>query len=328
MVAAEYIRSFPRVVRIEPAGACNLTCSHCPTGTVPMVRGIMRREIFSLVLQSMKENLDAIKVVVLYHGGEPLLHKGFAEMVRQIKELGIPFVKTVSNGMLLTETNLIGIVADGLDAIEFSLDGESLEENNFIRRDCDYATVVRNIKRLIEYKWEKMSELPKIFISSTQFLRREAHQQKDQKPGVPDYLVQEFSGKYAGEISGFKCTWAMRWPHMKVLEDMYEVYHDPFHDEIKNYCDHVENTVTVRWNGDVVACCYDLTSRFVLGNVQQDDLAAIWNNRRYLGLRRSIDEMKFIPMCANCNVVKPSVYLTLKPEVLANLKKETAEKMS
>lgn len=74
--------------------------------------------------------------------------------------------------------------------------------------------------------------------------------------------------------------------------------------------------MTVRWNGDVVACCYDLTSQEVLGNVKQDSLENIWNNDKYLYLRGSIDQKMFVKLCDNCNVVKPKVYLTLKKPLI------------
>jgi len=311
-----YVRTFPRVVRIEPAGACNLKCSHCPTGTVDMTRGVMQPETFSLVMETIRAHAGSVHVVVLYHGGEPLLNKRFGEMVKEVKGAGIPFVKAVSNGMLLTEATLAGLVTGGLDSIEFSLDGESPEQNNFIRRECDYDTVVRNIKRLMDEKRARGSVTPKVFIASTQFVEK-ATFRAGQEPAAPGYLLREFSGEYAGEIAGFKCTYAVRWPHMEVLGDVYDLFEDPFDTETRNTCDHVENTVTVRWNGDVVACCYDLTSRYVLGNVHREGLATIWNSRKYLALRRSIEERKFIPMCANCSVVTPNVYLTLTPRALA-----------
>jgi radical SAM protein with 4Fe4S-binding SPASM domain len=103
---------------------------------------------------------------------------------------------------------------------------------------------------------------------------------------------------------------------MEVLDAVYEVYQDPYHSEPIHYCDLVDYTMTIRWNGDVVACCYDLTSRYVLGNVHQDDLATIWNSDKFLGLRRSIETGRFIPLCANCNVVKPNTFLLLRPEAV------------
>jgi radical SAM protein with 4Fe4S-binding SPASM domain len=290
-----------------------------------MERGVMREETFSLVLKSMALNASSIKVVVLYHGGEPLLHKGFADMVRRVKALSVPFVKTVSNGMLMTQATLVGLIESGLDVIEFSLDGESPEENDLIRRDCDYTTVVRNVKRLIDYKRQRGTSTPQIYLSSTRFIDKHTHHEREQDPTPPEYLLKEFAEPYASGIAGFKCTWAMKWPHMEILDELYDLYQDPYHREPNNYCDHVVNTMTVRWNGDVVGCCYDLTSRYVLGNVHTHDLATIWNNERYLHMRQSIEEMTFVPLCANCNVVKPNVYLTLKPKVLAKMGKGDEE---
>lgn len=278
-----------------------------------MPRGIMRMETFARVLQSICVNLEAVKVAVLYHGGEPLLNKNFGDMVRQIKALGVPFVKTVSNGMLLDESIANDLVSSGLDAIEFSLDGQSPKENNFIRRNCDYDTVISNIKALIACKRRLHADALQIFIASTQFLDPKSYGgHEDPKP--PDYLLWEFSGEYATEITGFKSTWAIRWPHMEVLDEIFDLYQEPSDSEIRNACDNVENTVTICWNGDVVSCCYDLTSRSVLGNIHKDDLSAIWNNKRYLSLRQSIAKMKFLPLCANCAVVKPKIFLLLKPK--------------
>ena len=313
---SEYIRPFPRVIRIEPAGACNLACSHCPTGTIKMPRGIMNSDTFATIMDSLKKNIHSVKVVVLYHGGEPLLNKSFTQMVKAVKNLGIPLVKTVSNGMLLNETVIDAIIDSKLDAIEISLDGDSSEINNLVRRNSDYNKVIDNIKTLINRKIERNSETPQVFVSSTQFLRNPADLNDDIRSTSPPHLLSEFSGKYASSVS-FKCTWAMRWPHMEVDREIYDIYYDSRDQENRNYCDLVDHTMTIRWNGDVVACCYDLTSKEVLGNVNQADLYNIWNNPKYLSLRHSIDTMQFIPLCNNCNVVKPKVYLTLKNSAIS-----------
>ncbi len=282
-----------------------------------MPRSSMSWETFERVCTDLSKHLDEIKTVVLYHGGEPLLNKRFVEMVRRLKQLGVPTVKTVSNGMLLTDAHIKGLVSSGLDMIECSLDGQSAEENNFIRRNCDAATVLTNVKRLLTHRRAVGATTPQVFISSTQFLTPESHVAKDQPAPAPAYVVDALSGEFSGEIAGYKTTWAMRWPHMEVLDDVYDLYQDPYSTGELNYCDLVDFTITVRWNGDVVSCCYDLTSRYVLGNVLKEDLASIWNGKRYLGLRRSIDTKKFIPLCASCNKVKPNVYLLEKPEVRA-----------
>ena len=316
----EFVRPFPRVVRLEPAGACNLKCSHCPTGTVKMNRGVMGAETFDLIVSNVRANRHKVKVAVLYHGGEPLLNERFPQMAKQIKALGIPLVKTVSNGMLLNQRFIADIVESGLDMIEFSLDGESPSENDFFRRKADYHSVVSNVKRLIHYKRECKSKTPQVYIASTQFISRHAFQIESKEIPPPKYLVKEFSGVYSGEIAGFKTTYAIRWPDMRILDEIYELHEDPCDRQSRNFCDHVENTITVRWNGDIVPCCYDLTSQCVLGNIHQADLATIWNNRQYLRLRLSIREMNFMPLCDKCAVVKPKTFLVPREECLAVLR--------
>ncbi|OHB70606.1 MAG: hypothetical protein A2W23_03220 [Planctomycetes bacterium RBG_16_43_13] len=309
----DYRLPFPRVVRIEPSSKCNLKCSHCPTGIIDMERGVMKDEVFSSVLSTIKANQEFIKVVVLYHGGEPFMSKRLFHMVRELKTCGTISVKTVSNGMILTELLIAGLVDSGMDIIEFSLDGISPEQNNFVRRGCNYEKVVENIKKLILYKKRASAIKPQIFISTTQFVDRYLPKET-MEARVPAFLLEEFSGEY--EVAGFKPTLAMRWPHVDIIENTYDVYIDPNDTEVRNYCDHVYSTVTVRSNGDVVPCCYDLTSEYVMGNVLKSDLASIWNNEKSLYIRKSIDQKKFISLCNNCNVVKPNAYLLLKPDVL------------
>ena len=122
----------PRVVRIEPSAKCNLSCRHCPTGTIEMTRGIMSNEVFERCLDFIK--YDEVKVIVLYHGGEPLLNKDFYLMVDRIKKIRKDvLIKTVSNGVALTKTNTNKLISSGIDEIEFSLDGLSFVENDYIR---------------------------------------------------------------------------------------------------------------------------------------------------------------------------------------------------
>ena len=79
-----------------------------------------------------------------------------------------------------------------------------------------------------------------------------------------------------------------------------------------NYCDHPINTITIRSNGDIVPCCYDLTSQIVMGNVMDQPLFTIFNGEKYNELRESIKKKDYISACENCNTVRPNVYL-VKP---------------
>ncbi|MFA7383735.1 MAG: radical SAM/SPASM domain-containing protein [Desulfurivibrionaceae bacterium] len=305
---------FPSVIRIEPSSACNLACRHCPSGTEAMQRGIMDEKTFGQVLRAIEPHAQGVRVAVLYHGGEPLLNRHFPEMVCCLRGLGIPFIKTVSNGMLLDEVLTQQIIDSGLDAIEFSLDGKSPDENNFFRRQSDYLTVVRNVKRLLDRRRAQPLCRLKVYISSTQFAQGSS--ETLEPPSVPEHLKAEFSGPYQGEVE-FKCTWAMRWPLQEVLAERFIIVPSSESSvSYQPYCDHVVNTLTIRWNGDIVPCCFDLKSSLVLGNIDDADLLTIWNSERFRSLRQAIQKQEPLPLCADCNVIRhPKIYLAVRPEL-------------
>lgn len=279
-----------------------------------MARGTMDDTVFQKVLEAIARNRSSVQVVVLYHGGEPLLNKRFAEMVRDVKALSVPFVKTVSNGMHLTEAHIRDLVECGLDSIEFSVDGDSAEMNNLVRRNSDFERVVANVKALVHHREAVGSTTPAIYISTTQFVRPEIHALAPYDASAPEFIRSAFSD-CSDKIAGYKPTFAVRWPHMEVDDQLYSVYLDPHDEDAGDDCDHVMNTLTVRWNGDVVACCYDLTSKLVLGNICDSTLEKIWEGERYRVLREEIHGRRFNELCGNCSVVRQNAYLVLRPEI-------------
>ncbi len=315
----KFIIKPPEVIRIEPSGLCNLLCSHCPTGTIKQKRGIMNLETFAIVLKYIESHSKNIRVVVLYHGGEPLLNKHFFDMADRIKKIGIPLIKTVSNGMLINESLIHELVYSGIDAIEISLDGTSPIENNIIRRKSDFEIISQNIKNLIEYKQKNNLAKPDVTIVTTQFIDEnfDLSDPEPDCPPIPEYLLQEFDSYVKDNTISFKSTYALEWPHMIIDEKIYGVREYLFEN---NLCDHVINTLTVRWNGDVVPCCYDLTSKYILGNVNKEEIDKIWNNEKAIAIRESINKKEFNNLCNNCAIVGNKRYLLLNRQLLESNK--------
>lgn len=301
---------FPRVLRVEPASQCNLACSHCPTGTIEMARSVMTEQVFEKVLEEIEQHKTLIKVIVLYHGGEPLLNRNFYNMVAKIKAINASFfVKTVSNGMALTAEHAKQIISSGLDAVEFSLDGESPDESQHIREKSNTQKIINNIKALIRLKAIAGTVNPDIYIATTQFLRDKSQVNVPGEAPVPTWLKETFEG----EVSGFKSTYALQWPHMG---DSGKFDFLTLDGEDSNECDHATNTLTIRADGSVIPCCYDLTSKLVMGNILDQALTDIWNGRKYQILHRSIASKKYISICASCAVVRPATYLIPKWETV------------
>lgn len=294
---------FPRVLRIEPASNCNLKCSHCPTGTIRMDRGIMPDYIFQKVLMEVELHKNEIRVIVLYHGGEPLLNNNFFEYVRLLKSINpYFFIKTVSNASALTESNSSKLLDSSIDLIEFSLDGKFKSDNALIRINSNTDKIISNIKNLISLKNKLRSNLPEIVISTTQFLNDyDDSFYPENTPVVPSWLKDCF-----GDSVTYKANYAILWPAMTNVKS-YTQFQSL--GETKNYCDHINSTMTIRADGSVVACCYDLTSQLIMGSIADSSLLDIWNGDNYVNLRSSIFNRQYKSICNNCATVKPPIYL-------------------
>ncbi len=296
---------FPKVLRIEPASKCNLACVHCPTGVIEMSREVMSLDIFEKILIEIEKNKDKVKVIVLYHGGEPFLNKNFFYMLQEIRKINKNFyIKTVSNGNVLNEKIMQKIVESDLDLIEFSLDGVSAEDSEQIRKKSKTVRAVKNIKYLLKLKKDLSKNKPEIKICSTQFYKDKKDVKSDEIPKTAHWILENFKN----EDVNFKNFFAMQWPSMTgKLNEFETVKVENEHD--KDYCDHVVNTLTIRSDGEVVPCCYDLTTELSMGNVKKNSLEEIWYNSKYNELRKSINSKKYISICNNCNEVRPSIFL-------------------
>ena len=300
---------FPKVVRIEPASACNLRCTHCPTGVFDMARTIMKPDVFDRVLEELKPHVPNLRVAVLYHGGEPFLNKHFLEMVGRVKALGIPHVKTVSNGMLVHAKDYDSIVHSGLDSIEFSIDADSPEANDAIRRRAKFDHVRDTIIGLVDANRRLGGNL-EVCVSTTQFQTLEDYEPGRKAP-VPAYLESALESVQSDIL--FKTTWAMQWPAEISFED-YDLLHEVPDLNAKPHCSLLSETLSIRADGSVVPCCFDLTSRCVVGNVMDESLDQIWNSETFEKFRYDFAEKAFHPLCASCAYVTGNKFLIRKDD--------------
>ena len=126
--------SFGRTIdylRLSITDCCNLRCVYCmPPGGVQWTphEDILRFEEIERLCRIMA-GLGIRKIKV--SGGEPLVRRDAAELVRRLKNLpGIEQVTMTSNGILLSDY-LDALAASGLDAVNISLN--SLDEEGFRR---------------------------------------------------------------------------------------------------------------------------------------------------------------------------------------------------
>jgi radical SAM protein with 4Fe4S-binding SPASM domain len=71
----------------------------------------------------------------------------------------------------------------------------------------------------------------------------------------------------------------------------------------KRPCYWLWNTMIIRWNGEVVPCCYH-EDAFDIGNVFEENIVSIWRNEKYRRIREGFGRRNYgqgmHPTCRKC----------------------------
>ena len=122
-------------IRISVTDRCNLRCRYCmPDGAkwIPMSEILTYEEIERICREAVRIGITRFKIT----GGEPLVRKGCADLIRMIRQIpGTEEVTMTTNGVLLGE-NLEDLLAAGLDAVNISLDTLNPEHYNSLTGGC------------------------------------------------------------------------------------------------------------------------------------------------------------------------------------------------
>ncbi len=112
------------ILEIEITKKCNLNCTHCYVDKKDNTE-LSNKKILSIIEQSNNMGLNRL----VFAGGEPLLHKDIFNIASYAKELGIPEVMLMTNGLLISDNNINELKI--FDAIQISIDVPLGEKGHF-----------------------------------------------------------------------------------------------------------------------------------------------------------------------------------------------------
>ncbi len=282
------IPKFPTHVDIEPSDACNLRCVMCPQSfdRSGIQDGFITMDLFhKIVDECAKEGLYSMK---LNWRGEPLIHPKFIEMVKYAKDKGIKELQTNSNGTLLNENKIRGLIEAGLDGIIFSMDGATKETYEKIRVRAKYDILMKNIKDFVRIRNEMGKKKPFIRIQMVRMKDNvhEVDQFIKMWEGIVDHVAtNDYSNRGEGEEND------------RSIE----------YDQItlgRKTCPQPFQRLMVAWDGKVMMCCGDWFRKNVVGDVTKQTLKEIWNGAILNQLRELHKQSKLdvMPACRTCNL--------------------------
>lgn len=256
------MRTFPEVVRIEPAGVCNFRCTHCPVGREGGKRIILSYVNFVKFFEALPR---VPRVLVLYHGGEPLLNRDLEQMITFAKRRGVHKVVFNTNAALLNDKRDFSL----LDEMRVSFDGQSAQENDAIRVNSHFE--------------KHAAEVKKLALSQKRPKQITIYNAGNGKP--PQYLLDYFQGVNVLFKSVTLRTWA-------------RMANEPKPSNGTTYCSNLFETFTILSDGTVPMCCEDLQGDALQGNVFENTPLEIWERMEIV--REAFVRKEYPRLCQSC----------------------------
>jgi len=164
--------SYPETISLFLTYRCNLRCSMCGQWGIAGSSRELTPEVLQseLTIDELKYVIDEVKFhgpnITLF-GGEPLLYREWAALVRYIKEAGLR-CNIITNAMML-EKYAEDVVSLGVDEIIFSLDGPREIHDTIRGGEGIFDKAIKGLKAVNTWKEKKKCRIPLINISSTIF---------------------------------------------------------------------------------------------------------------------------------------------------------------
>jgi MoaA/NifB/PqqE/SkfB family radical SAM enzyme len=146
-------------IQVEVTSRCNAACIYCPQPLLHK-KVDMSFELFKHILPFIRYT----DLVYLQGWGEPLLNPDLFSMLQACKEKNKK-VGFTTNGMLLSEENIIRLVDLETDIISVSLAGTTSATHNRIRKGTDFDKIIENLARLQQIRAAKGSLRPVLHLA-------------------------------------------------------------------------------------------------------------------------------------------------------------------
>ncbi len=289
----------PFTVSIEPTTACNLKCPECPSGLRAFTRptGNLKEDFFRKTIDHIHNKL---LYLIFYFQGEPFINPKFLDMVRYAHDRGI-YTITSTNGHFLDDDNARQTIESGLDRIIISLDGTSQDVYEQYRKEGKLDKVIEGTKNLVKWKNQLNSNHPHIIF---QFLvvKPNEHQIPDvyklaKELGVNEVKLktaQVYDYKYGNPLIPDNPKYSR---YTKLADNSYK-----FKNSLANHCWKLWHSAVITWDGAVVPCCFDKDASHIMGDLKQNSLQEIWQQKTYNYFRSQIvNSRSSIDICANCS---------------------------
>lgn len=290
----------PFNVIIDVSEVCNFRCNYCFRADEDKShwgyakdKRIMQWDLFTKIVEQLKEFPQEVKQISLSNHGEPLTNRKLPDMVRYIKKSGIKSrISIHTNASLLDEKYVYDLADSNIERIVVSLQG--LDEEKYYETcgvKIDYEKFYHNLMLL--YKIKKNTQLD-IKIANVALKKGEEEKFYEMYQPISDRVFIE-------QIVPI-------WKNVDI-QNVPETIQNKYGEEfpLQQCCPLIFHTIVVTPNGDVHPCTQLLTPH-KLGNVNEKSIAAYWNSPERIALLIQQVKLERDKVCKDCYILQNSIY--------------------
>jgi len=139
----------PAIVNLELLVGCNLKCQNCDQWQIysrhpDYEKSELKTEDWIRIANELGSlGVPAVGIT----GGEPLIHKGLFEIIRELKKNKI-IVHLNTNGTLNSDENIKKLIESGIDSVTVSIDHYGIEHDKIRGLPNTFNKAIEMIKKL------------------------------------------------------------------------------------------------------------------------------------------------------------------------------------
>ena len=284
-----YISKFPDHVDIEISTNCNMHCPMCYTTTKEFKNNVGRQFMsFALFKKIIDEcvsyNIFSIRLSLR---GESFIHPDIVRMIKYAHNKGVKEISSLTNGLALTPELFEQALDAGLTWLTISIDGIGKTYES-IRTPAKFDDIVEKVKKYHAIKKRKKSLKPVIKVQSIW-------------PAIKDNYKEYYTifSPYVDNVSSN--------PLIDYLgkDDNSKIEYE------KNFdCPVLYQRIAIGADGRVLLCSNDEMGKYILGDVNKEDIYNIWHGKRIEYVRelhkKHIGYKKIEP-CKECYLPRKTI---------------------
>ncbi len=312
----------PSRAKMSLTALCNIKCVFChPCRMIPEKRENGTLFPSEKVVIEWLRLIPSLMSLELFREGESFLNRDFLKFAHFARNMGVQHITNSTNGTTLSKRISEGVVEVPLDALKFSIQGANNESVKRMMPGASWDKIKQNIEYLRNLIKKHPSKKPKMLWSMVLC----SHNMDQLVPALQQAIKWNFNSfsihyigiwgpeidhlgirgndlKYANQlIFEAKCIAEKNGIHFMHPKLDIETISNPRTEKpvgyLRSQCFWPWQNLELEASGKVIPCCGGQPS---LGDLNNIDIAEIWNSNKLVSIRRGLTDGKLDTICKRC----------------------------